>query len=197
MKKNLLNESEIRKFMKFANLGTLTENFVEKIDETVWGGNEGEESETHPGEEDYTTKKGEELKHDEPGGWGEKEGDEADVNEEVLAEDGDDVHDLVKRLVQRIADWADEEAGVEVSVEDAEVGGEEGIEDISAEEEGEDLDGDLGGEDLGGEESIPGDEDIESGAVVSDEEEMVAEDALVAEVTRRVATRLLKENKKL
>ena len=29
MKKSLLTESEIRKFMKFANIGTLTENFIE------------------------------------------------------------------------------------------------------------------------------------------------------------------------
>ena len=29
MKKSLLTESEIRKFMKFANIGTLTENFID------------------------------------------------------------------------------------------------------------------------------------------------------------------------
>ena len=33
MKKNLLNESEIRKFMKFANLKSLTENFVDNLEE--------------------------------------------------------------------------------------------------------------------------------------------------------------------
>ena len=32
-KKQLLNESEVRKFMKFANLGTLTENFVDSLEE--------------------------------------------------------------------------------------------------------------------------------------------------------------------
>ena len=33
MKKSLLNESEVRKFMKFANLGALTENFVDNLEE--------------------------------------------------------------------------------------------------------------------------------------------------------------------
>ena len=32
--KKLLNESEIRKFMKFANIGTLTDGFVERLTES-------------------------------------------------------------------------------------------------------------------------------------------------------------------
>ena len=163
MKKNLLTESEIRKFMKFANLGPLAENFVEKIDE----------------------------EHDPD--WGEEEVEDVGGVEKKAGDvGGDDVHDLVKRLVQKIADWADEEAGVEVSVEDtAEVGGDEEVEDVSAEEEVEDVGGEeLGGEELGGEVSIAGDADEPSGGIPSDEDE------LVAEVTKRVAARLLKENKK-
>ncbi len=35
MKKQLLNEGEIRKFMKFANIGTLTDGFVGKINESA------------------------------------------------------------------------------------------------------------------------------------------------------------------
>ena len=35
MKKQLLNESEIRKFMKFANIGTLTDGFVGKLNESA------------------------------------------------------------------------------------------------------------------------------------------------------------------
>ena len=34
MKKQLLKENEIRKMMKFANIGALTDGFVEKINET-------------------------------------------------------------------------------------------------------------------------------------------------------------------
>ena len=33
MKKSLLNESEIRKFMKFANITPLTENFLDRVQE--------------------------------------------------------------------------------------------------------------------------------------------------------------------
>ena len=49
-------------------------------EEQKYGGNAGDHSETHPGEEDYTTKKGEKLKHSGPG-RGEKKGDEAFKNE--------------------------------------------------------------------------------------------------------------------
>ena len=33
MKKQLLNEAEVRKFMKFANIGSLTDDFVDRLDE--------------------------------------------------------------------------------------------------------------------------------------------------------------------
>lgn len=200
MKKSLLTEAQVRKFMKFANLGPLTENFIEKveedkieedqieedkIEETVWGGNKGDKSATHPGEKDYTTKKGEELKHDEPGpGWGEKKGEEA-FNEEVLTEEDVDVHDLVVKLMQVISD----ETGVEVNVEEEEGGD---VEDVDLEDE-EVVDDEV----LDTEEeamSMPGDEEVESGEIVSTGDEDI--EGLVAEVTRRVAARLLKGNKK-
>ena len=61
------------------------------------GDRKGDESKTHKGEKDYTTKKGDELKHDEPGGRGEKKGDKAYVNEDAttLEEDSgeDEKHD--------------------------------------------------------------------------------------------------------
>ena len=38
MKKELLNESEIRKMMKFANLQPLTTPFIEKLEEGGYGG---------------------------------------------------------------------------------------------------------------------------------------------------------------
>ena len=76
-KKNLLNESQIRQFMKLASLQPLTPGFVSGLNETTKGekterGTEafrgmkkGEESEEHPGEEDDTAKKekpGEDLR---------------------------------------------------------------------------------------------------------------------------------------
>ena len=68
-KKNLLNETQIRQFMKLASLQPLTPGFVSGLNETTKGekterGTEafrgmkkGEESEEHPGEEDDTAKK--------------------------------------------------------------------------------------------------------------------------------------------
>ena len=44
MKKQRLNENEVRKLMKFANLGTLTSTFVEKLNETdLWEQEDEEE----------------------------------------------------------------------------------------------------------------------------------------------------------
>jgi len=211
MKKSLLTEAQIRKFMKFADLGPLTENFIDKIEEekvdeekvdedkieeTVWGGNKGDESATHPGEEDYTTKKGDELKHDEPGGRGEKKGDEAYVNEEeVLTEEDVDVHDLVVKLMQVISD----ETGVDVNVEEEEGGD---VEDVGLEDEevvdDEVIDDEVIDDEVVDDEvvdteeeavSIAGDDELEGG-------EIAALEGLVAEVTRRVAARLLKGNTK-
>ena len=51
MKKQLLNESEIRKMMKFANIGALTDGFVDRLDESA---------ETTPLEEDETLNEEEE-----------------------------------------------------------------------------------------------------------------------------------------
>ena len=61
------------------NTEELTEE-VEEIEEGKHGGKKGDDSKTHKGEKDDTTKKDDELKDDE-GGRGEKKGDKADVNE--------------------------------------------------------------------------------------------------------------------
>jgi len=94
----MLNESTIRRFMKLATIGGLSDRFVEgnlqeSNEETVeeateeeleeaWGEKEDEESKTHPGEEDYTTKKDDDLKHSGKG-RGEKKGDKAYKNEDL------------------------------------------------------------------------------------------------------------------
>jgi hypothetical protein len=59
------------------------------------GASKDDESKTHKGEKDYTTKKDEDLKDDEPGGRGEKKGDKAYVNE---AND-----ELVEAITKRVA----------------------------------------------------------------------------------------------
>jgi hypothetical protein len=48
MKKQLLNESEIRKLMKFANIGSLTSGFVNKLDESVYVNEQDEEGMEEP-----------------------------------------------------------------------------------------------------------------------------------------------------
>jgi len=59
------------------------------------GDRKGDESKTHKGEKDYTTKKGDKLKHNEPGGRGEKKGDKAYVNEAT--------DELVEAVTKRVA----------------------------------------------------------------------------------------------
>ena len=162
MKKSLLTESEIRKFMKFANIGTLTENFID---------NNMEEAVT---EETVT---------------------EEDVVEETLADDtleeeavespADFVQDLVDVIMQHLP-------GTEISVEK----GEDDMGDEPVDDMGDEPMGDMG--DMGDEEAapeMPGDEAPESGEMAPDDEEPDM-DALMQEVTRRVAARLLKENKR-
>lgn len=67
----------------------------EEMEEGMHGGNKGDKSKTHPGEKDYTTKKGEKLKHS-GAGRGEKKGDEAYVNEDLVQE-------VLKRVRERLA----------------------------------------------------------------------------------------------
>ena len=76
--------------MKLANLQPLTPGFIHGLNETGaedTGASKGDESATHKGEKDYTTKKGDELKHSGKG-RGEKKGDKAYVNEAELDEAG-------------------------------------------------------------------------------------------------------------
>ena len=151
MKKSLLTESEIRKFMKFANIGTLTENFIDNnMEEAVT-----EETVT---EEDVV----EETLTDDT------------LEEEAVESPADFVQDLVDVIMQHLP-------GTEISVE-----------------KGEDDMGDEPMDDMGDEEAapeMPGDEAPESGEMAPDDEEPDM-DALMQEVTRRVAARLLKENKR-
>ena len=98
-KKNLLEESTIRKFMKFANLGHLAESFV---DEAMY--EDDMEADMLPPEA------GEEFA-----------GDEEEPMEEPAAEEGNE--ELLARVVQAVAD----ELGVEAEVEGA--GEEMGMED--------------------------------------------------------------------
>ena len=159
MKKSLLTESEIRKFMKFANIGTLTENFIDNnVEEAVT-----EETVT---EEDVV----EETLTDDT------------LEEEAVESPADFVQDLVDVIMQHLP-------GTEISVEK----GEDDMGDEPMDDMGDEPMGDMGDEEAAPE--MPGDEAPESGEMAPDDEEPDM-DALMQEVTRRVAARLLKENKR-
>lgn len=68
--KNLLNENTVRRMMKLASVDSLSDSFIstkytplaeasteETVEEAKFGGNKGDKSKTHKGEEDYTAKK--------------------------------------------------------------------------------------------------------------------------------------------
>jgi len=52
MKKQLLNESDIRKMMKFANIGALSDGFVERLNETYMEGHDDDHMEEGMDEEE-------------------------------------------------------------------------------------------------------------------------------------------------
>ena len=156
MKKSLLTESEIRKFMKFADIGSLTENFIDaSAEESVT-----EETVAEEGVVEET------------------------LEEEAVESPADFVQDLVDVIMQHLP-------GTEISVEKGEedLGDEEAPMDDMGDEEAPM--GDMGDEEAPSE--MPGDE---MPAPDDEEEEEPDMDALMQEVTRRVAARLLKENKR-
>ena len=135
MKKNLLNESEIRKFMKFANLQPLTENFIEN-----------------------TTNLEEEVVEETPTSL-----EEETLDEEILSEEDVDVKDLVTKLMQVITDETGvevtvDEEGAEPGMADDDLGDLEEPADDMGEEPG------LGDEVESGEPPVPpGDEEEAEG----------------------------------
>ena len=208
MSKHILNESTVRKFMKLAKLDKLTDNFVDEAfinEEADWGGNKGDKSKTHPGEEDYTTKKDDELKDTEDhGARGEKKGDDAYVNEEtedfedmVALEEEEEVEEEFEE--EEIEEEPAEEEEIEIEEEPAEEEAELTIEPRHAEaiiELAEMLKGmmpDLGAEEeMGAEEEEMGAEEMEAG-----EEEMEAgeEEDLMENLVNKVAMRVAKRVK--
>ena len=174
MKKNLLNESEIRKFMKFANLQPLTENFIENSTSSL--------------EEEVVEETTDSVTEGET---------EATLEEELLSEEDVDVKDLVTKLMQVITD----ETGVEVSVEDEAGMGDEGELGAEDPEMGDEM-GDemgepeaaIGDEPESGEVVDPaGGEGAPEGAEEEEAEDLMLE--MINIVTSRVAARLLKESK--
>ena len=197
MKKRLLNEAEIRKLMKFANLGALTENFVDQLEEAEM-------------EEDLYEQEGEEDL-DDLGDEGppvdaapaddaplpDEEGEELDLDDAELGADDDPVdadpeavESAVRQILDVVMDSVEElfgEAAPEMSVEEPDEEGEEDLGDL----------GDLGGEeDLGDLGDLGGEEDLGDLGDVGTGEDEDLED-LAEELGPKVATHKGKDVKQL
>jgi len=205
-KKTLLNEGTIRRFMTLANMDNLAESYLDRYEV-----NEGEEEEEV--EEGMRPAKDDDDKEVEEGMRAAKEDDEVeegmrglakhddddepamrDLDEEeemeldmdmdaeadAPAEEGGADEAMVKKLVDAIAGAIEGATGVEVAVE----GGDEEpeLEMGAPEEGGEELD--LGMDDEAAMRDEPAKHDLE---------EDEAFDAYIAEVTRRVAKRIIKK----
>ena len=178
-KQQLLQESEIRKMMKFANIGALSDGFVGRLNE---------QDEMEPEEEAPMDAAGE------LGGDLEAEPDEGeDMGMELEPEEGEEGGDEILQKVEdameafkdalELAGPEGQRAAEMLTIEkEGEPGEEEGGEELAAmggEEEGG-MDMDMADMDMGGEE--------EALAEMVDEE--VQEEEMINEVARRVARRL-------
>ena len=180
-KKTLLNEATVRRFMKLADMGTLSDNFINEAG--LYQADEEEamdEPEMDMGEEEPMADEAPEMPGDEgpedevmpEPEMDDMEG-EADADEVEISEDDRSVLAQAAAILQKIA-GGEADMGDDM---DMDMGDEAGMGDepmMEGEEEEEPMDE---GKEEGEEEQI-------------DEVELVDENALVQEVTRRVAARL-------
>jgi hypothetical protein len=183
MKKQLLNESDIRKMMKFANIAPLTDGFVERLNET---------SETTALEEDDTLEEGE---HDEVQEEGVHAKADDDVQEEGMGAYGkaDDLEEGEHE------DEPADELSMDEPMDEPDAGGAEGEMTLSDDEAqilidlGNRLAAAQGDEEPMGDLDLGAEDDLDLGAEDEDEEMPLEEDLdeeLVNEVIARVARRL-------
>ena len=190
MSKKLLKESTVRKFMKLANIGALSDTFVNEME---YNRDDDDAEETvEPVEEALFEEEEEDtLEAEVPVDAGaELEGDEVEGEGDDL---GGDHEDLLRRVVQAVATELD----VDVEIE-GEEGAEEGEEALPLEDE--EPAAELGGEEPV-EEPEEGEEDLMSEAIeallekagieIVDDEAIT--ESLIKKVSGRVARRLIKE----
>ena len=177
MKKRLLKEDVTRRMMKLANIGTLTESFIEETEELEEGGMAYARDEEEAMDE-MAYDRDEDL-----------EGAPEEEAMDVPAEGDIDVEELVSAIAAAI----EEKTGVEVAAEEPAM--DEPMDDMPEEEPMDDA----GEEPAPEEEEVMQEDEIEedlSAADVTLEEEALDEEDLVNEVTRRVARRLLRASAK-
>ena len=187
MKKQLLTESEIRKMMKFANIGALTDTAISRLVEQDMMAPEDEEGVEAPEDEEEVT--AEDPPMDDMGLADDESGAEGGEQEVLDAVSG--AMEMFQDAL-RAAGPAGAAAADAITVQDASAPGEEADMDAMGGEELPDA-----GEELpdAGEELPTGDEELEEAL---EETEVIDEDEVMNEVTRRVARRLmaLKRSKK-
>ena len=193
MSKTLLTESEIRKMMKFANIGGLAESFIdETIDETIDEVDTlDEELDALEEEEDAEADMDADMGGDMGGGM-EDEGDEMDMeggdDDMDMEDEGDDLD---------MEDEGDEPEGdmsAEVQIDEDDLPALQTARDIldqilQAEGGGDDMDMEDEGDEPEGDEE-PMDEGM------YEEGEGMSEEDIMEEVARRVAKRLLETKKR-
>jgi hypothetical protein len=201
-RKTLLTESEIRQFMKLANIKPLQEmggsygmppGMRDDEDEDPPGMRdmrEGEdEDEDPPGMRDMREEEGEEEMDAEMDAPAPEGGDDMEMDMDV---DGDDMgadmdmgaeggakEEQFADIVDKLADLLGLDADVEVGEGEMEMGGE------AMDDEGGDLEGAM---------DAPVGDDEDMGVEVEDDE-LMGEEEIVQEVARRVAARLIREKK--
>lgn len=170
-KKLILNEGTTRQFMKYANIKpTYVSNFLSESEY-----NRDEEEEMMKEEEGVELEKEDDMEVEPEMDAGMEVEDEMEMGEEPA--EGGDAEGMVMDLLGAIKDWAQSQ-GVSMELEGDE---EEGMEDMDAAPEG----GDLG----------MADDDVDADLEAADADVMDDEE-VIAEVTRRVARRLLRESAK-
>lgn len=169
-KKLILNEGTTRQFMKYANIKpTYVSNFLSESEYNR------EEEEMMKEEEEVELEKEDDMEVEPEMDAGMEVEDEMEMGEEPA--EGGDAEGMVMDLLGAIKDWAQSQ-GVSMELEGDE---EEGMEDMDAAPEG----GDLG----------MADDDVDADLEAADADVMDDEE-VIAEVTRRVARRLLRESAK-
>tara|TARA_Y100000004_G_scaffold47537_1_gene52290 strand:- start:207 stop:833 length:627 start_codon:yes stop_codon:yes gene_type:complete len=181
-KKTLLNESTVRKFMKFANIGALTENFVsetysmeeEEAEEGMRLEGEHAEGRHDEGRGDVMEGEHEEGMEDE----GDTDMDAGDMDMDAGGAELDMSEDEAMALAQGLVDALTDLTGHEFTASsaggapDMDMPGDEGPEDAG-------LDMDMGDDDKGDDE-----DEVLEGVDMVDEEEVVSE--TLRRVTKRI-----------
>ena len=202
-KKTLLNEGTIRRFMTLANMDNLAESYLDRYEV-----NEGEEEEEV--EEGMRPAKDDDDKEVEEGMRAAKEDDEVEEGMRGLAKHDDDDEPAMRDLdeeeemeldMDAEADAPAEEGGADEAMVkklvDAIAGAIEGATGVEVAVEGGDDEPEMD-MDMGGDDAPDMDMDMDDEAAMRDEpakhdlEEDEDFDAYIAEVTRRVAKRIIK-----